>query len=838
MGEVDPVKPAPEGRSPAVVAFGALTVAVAVAVELGWLTGSSQAVHVHSGLVPMQATTTAVFALYGSSLVLVGLGVSRRISLACALGGLLIALTTVIAYGLGLVPAFERALDTNFLTDPTRHPGRMSLETAVGLVATGLGLAWRAGSGWPVARPLGVSLLGVATAALGLVVCALLGVQLSVDLPVYEGGMAPHTAATLVLVGIGLALSAIRLRSPETLEPLGAPSIGAGLSLLTLALAITSAMAVRTVEDREQEAAGYLEHAAAVLSARIDADLRSLRRMCERWADEPSQEDWEDDAHNYIAAGNFVLLATRGSSPGDDWAVEAPGAELPPLTDWSALPLMPYPRDGRSTLLGVRLPMDGSGRALLALLDLGRTEEYLAGGLSAGYTLSIRRVDDSPELRTGSPSASDALRKDVWLGVGWVRVALDRTEATLVAPRNPLATLALVLALPLLVSVALQLSATALRRGRELRKSEASLREQGERLRLALDRGAIGTWGIDGTTYEVWLDERSARLMGLEPDAPMDAEVLMSRLHPDDRPRLKRGIRAALRGKAAYNEAFRVCRPDGTVRHVIGQAELVGSASSPGARLIGINIDVTENRRIEDLNRDLERSNRELEEFAYVASHDLQEPLRMVASYMQLFERRYRGQLDEEADKYIHFAVDGAERMQTLINDLLHYSRAGRGEIPETPVDTDRVLQAALENLHVKIQKEEAEVSWEPLPAVRGSEHQLMAVFQNLIENAIKYRGDEPPRVHIGTEDRDGQSVLYVRDNGIGFDASQSERIFRLFQRLHERGRFEGTGIGLAVVARIVSRHRGRVWAESSPGEGATFYLELPLAEDVTKPPY
>ena len=248
-----------------------------------------------------------------------------------------------------------------------------------------------------------------------------------------------------------------------------------------------------------------------------------------------------------------------------------------------------------------------------------------------------------------------------------------------------------------------------------------------------------------------------------------------------------------------------------------------------------LSVELDERRRAEQrmaqYAAELARSNAELEQFAYVASHDLQEPLRMVASFTQLLARRYRGQLDKDADEFIGFAVDGATRMQSLINDLLAYSRVGtRGE-PFAPTDCGAVLQMALDNLARSVQESGAVITHDPLPTVPGDEVQLTQLFQNLIANASKFGGRETPRIHVSAEKQGPQWVFVVRDNGIGIAPEQQERIFMIFQRLHHRSEYPGTGIGLAICKKIVERHGGRIWVESRPGEGATFYFSLAEGE-------
>lgn len=248
--------------------------------------------------------------------------------------------------------------------------------------------------------------------------------------------------------------------------------------------------------------------------------------------------------------------------------------------------------------------------------------------------------------------------------------------------------------------------------------------------------------------------------------------------------------------------------------------------------LTGVGIDITERKAAEKGLQaallELNRSNRELEQFAYVASHDLQEPLRMVSSYTQLLAERYGDQLDEKATKYIHYAVDGAVRMQRLINDLLLYSRVNTRGKPFESVDSHALLGEAVRNLSAVIDESGAVIIVDELPTVKADPGQLVMLFQNLLSNALKYRREGIPRVQVTARDAGSDWVFSVRDNGIGLDPQYAERIFVIFQRLHTRAEYPGTGIGLAVCKRIVERHGGRIWVDSELGKGAMFFFSLP----------
>lgn len=246
-------------------------------------------------------------------------------------------------------------------------------------------------------------------------------------------------------------------------------------------------------------------------------------------------------------------------------------------------------------------------------------------------------------------------------------------------------------------------------------------------------------------------------------------------------------------------------------------------------RKVIVNIVLHQADELAQLAHDLERSNAELKKFAYVASHDLQEPLNQVANYVQLLEMRYRQALDEDAEEFITFAVEGVSLMQTLIDDVLAYSRVDLQGIEFQPTDANNALDRALNNVRSRINSNQVKITRDPLPTVMADSTQLMQLFQNLVGNAIKFRSDRVPEIHIGAQRREDDWLFSVRDNGIGIDPQFSDRIFVIFQRLHTRDEYLGTGMGLAICKKIVECHRGRIWVESELGLGATFYFTIPV---------
>ena len=342
----------------------------------------------------------------------------------------------------------------------------------------------------------------------------------------------------------------------------------------------------------------------------------------------------------------------------------------------------------------------------------------------------------------------------------------------------------------------------------------------------------LGSWEWNVRTGAMTWSDELYRIFGLEPhELAASYDALVERCHPEDRAPLQMAVEQSLRSGVPFELQLRVARADGEERVVDARGEIARDVTGSGV-VSGTAHDVTERTRVETaLARhasDLERSNAELERFASVASHDLQEPLRTVANYVGLLGRRYQGRLDEDADDFIGYAVEGATRMQMLIDALLEYAHVGRQGEEFSVVRCDDALKGALANLRGAIDHRAALVTHDKLPSVLGDASQLSQLFQNLIGNAIKFSDGEPPRVHVGATRQEREWLFSVSDNGIGIDLEDAEQIFEIFARLHPRTKYEGGGIGLSICKKVVELHGGRIWAEPNAPNGSVFFFTLP----------
>lgn len=363
----------------------------------------------------------------------------------------------------------------------------------------------------------------------------------------------------------------------------------------------------------------------------------------------------------------------------------------------------------------------------------------------------------------------------------------------------------------------------------ERKETQEKLRENREDLNHAQRVAHTGSWRLNVRKNELTWSDEVYRIFGIADAAPMTYERFVSCIHPDDREFVDRSWQAALKGER-YDIEHRIIAA-GLVKWVREQAEL--EFDKLGGLLGGFGTvqDITERKKGEE---DLKRSNENLEQFAYVASHDLQEPLRMMASYSELLERRYKDKLDTDADEFIGYIVDGAKRMQKLINDLLAYSRVGRADKALKKVDCNAIAHKVIDYMSKREEENKPVITHDDLPVLMGNENNFIQLFQNLIGNAIKFRGSDMPRIHISAIKKESEWLFSIKDNGIGIEPEYRDRIFLIFQRLHGRDKYEGTGIGLSICKKIVETQGGKIWVDSEFGKGSTFYFTVPVRMEVT----
>jgi PAS domain S-box-containing protein len=370
----------------------------------------------------------------------------------------------------------------------------------------------------------------------------------------------------------------------------------------------------------------------------------------------------------------------------------------------------------------------------------------------------------------------------------------------------------------------------------ERKRIEEKLQESEIRFRGTFEQAAVGIAHTEAATgHFIRINQKYLDIVGYTRPELLGRHF-QEITHPDDVLLDLEYTEQLLNGEiSTYAMEKRYLRRDGSPVWVNLTVSLVRKPSGEPVYFIPVIEDISERKQAEaalaQQAAELERSNQDLEQFAYVASHDLQEPLRMVSSYLKLLERRYRDKLDTNAQEFIGFAVDGASRMQRLIQDLLTYSRIGTRGKTLQPVAAEQVLQQALKNLQIALEESHAEISHDPLPTIMADEGQLVQLLQNLVGNALKFHREQALRIHVGVQAADDQWLFSVADNGIGIDPAMREAIFIIFKRLHTREAYAGTGIGLAMCKKIVERHGGRIWVESEPGQGATFYFTIPKTE-------
>ncbi len=369
------------------------------------------------------------------------------------------------------------------------------------------------------------------------------------------------------------------------------------------------------------------------------------------------------------------------------------------------------------------------------------------------------------------------------------------------------------------------------------KRMEKDLDRSREKMNLALENGNIGVWEWDLQTDKVIWDERMEKIFDLIPGTfGQTYQAFENCINEEDLPHLRKAINQSLELDIPFESVFRTKAVGGSSKYISAKALLNKDNTGKPISQSGVCFDVTAMKKGTEqvlirLNEELLRSNKDLEQFAYVASHDLQEPLRMVSSYTQMLAQRYENKLDSDAQEYIKFAVDGSKRMYDLINGLLAYSKVQAKGKEFSEVNMNKILEKVINNLSLNIKDKNASVKIKPLPVLFADESQMVQLMQNLITNSLKFC-NESPEIIISSKPEGNKHVFSVKDNGLGIESQYFERIFQIFQRLVRHEDYEGTGIGLAICKRIVERHNGSIWVESEPGKGTTFYFTIPKNED------
>jgi PAS domain S-box-containing protein len=353
------------------------------------------------------------------------------------------------------------------------------------------------------------------------------------------------------------------------------------------------------------------------------------------------------------------------------------------------------------------------------------------------------------------------------------------------------------------------------------------------KLDVALENANIGTWEWNIKTNEVAWDIRTEKMFGLEPGEFGETyKSFEDFVNEEDITRIRKSLKDTIENNLPFETIYRINLKTGSTRYISSKGHLIKDTEGKPLKVSGVCSDITDliennEKLISKINEELLRSNKELENFAYVASHDLQEPLRMVTSFTQLLAKQYKENLDGRAMEYIDFAVEGSKRMYELLNGLLTYSRISTRGNELKKIELTGVFNCAIKNLALLIKEKQVVISADELPVIMGDANQMIQLFQNLIANSIKFT-PESPIINISSMENRDHYIISVKDNGIGIESQYYDRIFQIFQRLNPRDKYEGTGIGLSICKRIVERHGGKIWLESIPGKGSTFHFTIP----------
>lgn len=622
--------------------------------------------------------------------------------------------------------------------------------------------------------------------------------------------------------------------------------------VLFVAVSLASVFLFLQFRQREEDIARQLVEAVAhdarrLLTLGLQDKVAGLHRMAHRAQADlyPDEDAWRADAALYTLHENFAALAWIDSA-GEIHSVVRRQAgptiarsELDRILaeyDFSALGyddtpkiIGPYPMDDQGRAIGVVVPMAAQSGivrgTLLGFLPVREVFENILVNVSPEYGLSatLRGVPVYERHPTeGVGAGAVAVQEPTEIFGAPVGLTLWPTQ-NVFSDTQTLPSFSILIAgllMAELIAVAAMLAQSSMRREKALLEAD-----EWSRLVLSTSREAYVAMDEDGLVTD-W-NPQAEKILGWSRAQALDEPLADLIIPPEYRELHWKGLRKFLETGEGPVLGKRI---EVSALHRDGHAIPVELIIYPLKRddhylFNGFIHDISGRKRQE---AELRRSNAELAQFAYVASHDLQEPLRMVVSYMQLLERRHGNQLSGEAREFVVYAVDGAQRMQRLISDLLEYSRINTRARPFEPVDMNALVADVTKNFQASLEEARGRLEVDSLPVMEAEPTQMRQLFQNLISNAIKYRGENPPVIQISAEEKEEEWVFSVADNGIGFDPSYKEKVFQVFQRLHTRTDYEGSGIGLAVCKKIVERHGGKIDVQTAPGHGARFIIHLP----------
>lgn len=747
-------------------------VAIGLCVIVGWHIGSSALVRGFASFEPMRYNAALGFVISGAGLFLIWLE-RRFYGSFCAVAVAAIGASAAIEYIYGV----DLGIDELFVKDAisSANPGRMAFSTALAFALTG-------GSLFIMSRPAISNPLVVATGLAGSIVAsigatAVIGFMSGISSVSVWGGLVAMALPTGVgFIFIGSAVTSFCWIGARDRSE----GVGRRLPVVVAFVAVLMLSMMLWMMAKEQER-GNIRRAVSTTAAQAAFDIRdkmglrvqAIERMARRWKANGhlTRADWESDAHLYIDHfDGYYAMAMVDDQVSVRWLSLMDRGGAAPRRALVAgikkfLSQAPADRPGISPVL----TLEGGSRVFMAYVPISK------GGARDGFVLGV--------FDTQALFDSILLHE---VGSGY---------------------------------------SVSIYNGHEIvytRHSDGSVEKS-----VWVQDGDVGIYGVEWTV-SVWPSEDSVgEMRSALPWVVFYAGILLSALVS----------LSVYLGQKAYERARVTEAANLRLEAQVAERKRAEDEAERHARdLAWLNLDlekeIAERKRAEDEAelhaRELARSNAELEQFAYVASHDLQEPLRVISGYVQLIARRYKGRLDESADEFIGFAVDGANRMQGLISDLLAYSRVGSAAREFGLTDCAVAMESAMVNLRTAIEESGAVVTRSGLPKVLADESQIVQLFQNLIGNAIKYKGPGPPVVHVVAARKGDDWVFSVKDNGIGMDPKYHDRIFIIFQRLHGKHEYSGTGIGLAICKKIVERHGGTIWVESAPEKGCTFYFTIP----------